>query len=308
MTEAARRLAALKERFGAGRFVETNGARLHYARLGDSGPPLILIHGWPEFWLTWHRNLEALAEDFTVHAIDLRGFGESRTLDARNDPPLTPAVVSADIAGFMDELGIERAGFAAHDVGANAMQTFARTHSDRVAALFFFNCPHPGIGTRWAEPDTIPAIWYQTFHQLDVATQLVGYNRDTVRIYLAAMLNGWSHDPHCFDADLELWVETFSRPGALARSFSWYKAADAGRRRLMREGPPRDLSTVTAPTRVFWGAEDPIIKPDWADALADVYSDIRMDLAPEAGHFVHYEQAEAANREMRAFFGEKLSA
>ncbi len=303
MSDAHARLEAMKARYGAGNHVEANGARFHYARMGDHGPTLILLHGWPEFWLTWYRNLPVLAEYYRVIALDMRGFGESRSLDRPADAPLTPQTIADDVAAFMDALEIDRAGFVSHDVGASAMQAFARTWPERVAGLFFFNCPHPGIGRRWADAESIPEIWYQTFNQLDLAPRLVGYNRDTCALYFRWVLAHWSHDPACFEGDAELWVENFMAPGALEGGFAWYKGIDSARRALMREGPP-ELPKIAAPTRVLWGASDPVLKADWVDTLPDSFSDLAVDVLPEAGHFVHYERADAANREMLRFFGQ----
>lgn len=302
MSDAASRLQALKRRFGAGNYVEANGARFHYAEMGDGEAPLVLLHGWPEFWLTWYRNLPVLAERHRVLAVDIRGFGESRSLDCPADAPLMPQVIAEDLAAVLTALGIERAGFVSHDVGANAMQAFARTWPERVAGLFFFNCPHPGIGRRWADAESIPEIWYQTFNQLDLAPRLVGYNRDTCALYFRWILAHWSHDPDCFAEDADLWVENFMAPGALEGGFAWYKGVDSARRALMRDGP-LELPRIEAPTRVLWGASDPVLKPEWVDSLPDTFADLQAEVLPEAGHFVHYERPDVANREMLRFFG-----
>ena len=302
MSTASERLSDMKRRFGAGRFIELEGLRLHYAEMGQ-GPPLVLVHGWPEFWLTWHRVMPALAADFRVIAPDLRGFGESRSLDRPPGAPLTPQIVTEDLIGLLDALAIERAGFVGHDIGANALQTLARSHPERVAGLFFFNCPHPGIGRRWADADSIPEIWYQSFHQLDMALELLGRSRENVSIYIRWVLAHWSHDPETFAEDAELWVETFSAPGALEGGFAWYKGIDEARRKLMREGPPSGLPKIAAPTRVLWGASDPILKPAWRDTLPDTFSDLSVDVLPDAGHFVHYERPGEAAAALRRFFG-----
>ena len=78
----------------------------------------------------------------------------------------------------MDKLGIERAGFVGHDVGAFAMQRLALNHPDKVAGLFFFNCATHGVGPRWREPKHINEIWYQTFHQMPFAPAIVGASRE----------------------------------------------------------------------------------------------------------------------------------
>ena len=127
-------------------FTVANGIRLHYVRHG-AGLPLVLLHGWPEFWLTWRKNIGPLADHFDVIAPDLRGFGES-------DKPALPALEGytldhhvEDLRGLAAALGLGRFGIVSHDVGAYVAQAFARTYPEHLIGLFFFNCPYPGIGS-----------------------------------------------------------------------------------------------------------------------------------------------------------------
>ncbi len=277
-------------------YAELGEFRAHYVRHG-AGRPLVLLHGWPEFWYTFHKNIPVLAERFDVIAPDLRGFGDS------DKPVETPTVESYadDLKALADHLGLDRFGVVTHDVGSSVMQVFARAWPDRLAGLFLFNAPYPGIGRRWVEPEQVREIWYQSFHQLEIAPELVGQSRASCRIYFRHFLKHWAADPAAFDADLEAWVDNFMKPGNLAGGFAWYKAANAARLRMIREGP-FEMPRIETPTRVLWGAADPIVKPEWRDRLADYFADIRVDLAPAAGHFVHYEQPDLANREITAFF------
>ena len=130
-------------------YLDANGIEIHYVRHG-AGLPLVLLHGWPEFWFGWRKNILALAEaGFDVVAPDLRGFGDTEKT-ALPDPPrdLLKEYVE-DLRGLVDALGFERFGIVSHDVGAYVAQGFARKYPDRLSGLFFFNCPYPGIGERW---------------------------------------------------------------------------------------------------------------------------------------------------------------
>ena len=143
--------------------VPANGAAFHVARTGK-GPPLLLLHGWPEFWLTWEPVMARLADRYSVFAPDLRGFGDS-------DKPLGPFGPdqhAADMLALTDALGLEQIGVIGHDVGGALMQPMARTAPQRMAGLFFFDFVYPGIGPRMAEPDRLNNIWYQSFHQLEM--------------------------------------------------------------------------------------------------------------------------------------------
>ena len=106
--------------------ITARGARFHVARCGQ-GMPLLLLHGWPEFWLTWEPVMHRLADRFQLIAPDLRGFGES-------DKPARDwgaADHAADMMALLDALGIGRAGVVGHDVGGAVIQPLARLAPER---------------------------------------------------------------------------------------------------------------------------------------------------------------------------------
>jgi pimeloyl-ACP methyl ester carboxylesterase len=247
------------------RHVEANGINIHYVRHGE-GPPLVLLHGWPEFWYGWHKNIPVLAEDFDVVAPDLRGFGDT---DKPGGPPgeLLGDMVE-DLRAFADALGFERFGVVSHDVGAYVAQGFARKYPERLGGLFFFNCPYPGIGRRWVDPGSVNEIWYQSFNQQPWAASLVGENRKTCEVYFRHFLDHWAHEPGLFEDDLEHWVDNFMQPGNLQGGFDWNIGTRGSRLDLIRNGPP-ELPEIETPTRVRWGESDPILKVEWTDVLGD---------------------------------------
>jgi pimeloyl-ACP methyl ester carboxylesterase len=93
------------------------------------------------------------------------------------------------------------------------------------------------------------------------------------------------------------------KPGNLQSAFNWYVGIDQARTELWRHGAP-ELPKISVPTRFFWDEEDPLIKVGWADQLSDYFSDYSFEAAQQAGHFVHYENPEAANREIVGFVSE----
>jgi pimeloyl-ACP methyl ester carboxylesterase len=206
-----------------------------------------------------------------------------------------------DLGGLADALGFEKFGIVSHDVGAYVAQGFARRYPERLTGLFFFNCPYPGIGERWAEPDHINEIWYQTFNQQPWAASLVGENRKTCELYISHFLNHWSYEPGLFDEDVDVWVDNFMKRGNLQGGFNWYISTNEFRIELIRNGPPR-LPKIDVPTRILWGSSDSVLKVEWADRLGDYFADYRFTPAEEAGHFVHYERPDLANRRIVEFF------
>jgi len=232
--------------------VRANGAALHVARMG-AGRPLLLLHGWPEFWLTWEPVMTRLADRFTLYAPDLRGFGDS-------DKPeglFGPDQQAADMLALMDALGLAQAGIVGHDVGGALMQPLARLAPERIAGLFFFDFVYPGIGSRMAEPERLNNIWYQSFHQMEMAPALVGASRESCRRYIGHFLKAWSHRKHVFDDQLDAFTDNFLKDGNLAGGFAHYRAAHAGRVRMMKGEAPA-LPPIGVPTCVRWAEHDPL--------------------------------------------------
>ncbi len=281
--------------------VSVDGTDLHYVREG-SGFPLLLVHGWPEYWRVWRKNIPVLADSFDVIAPDLAGFGDSENPALEPEEGYGVTDHLSDLRGLVSALEIEEYGFVSHDLGAYVGQRIARDAPGDLRGLFFFDCPYPGIGKRWRESEHIGEIWYQSFNQQPWAADLVGANRETCRLYLEHFLTHWAGDPRAFDeADREAWVDTFSKPDTLQGGFNWYVAAEEDRKRLMRDGAP-DMKTIEVPTRILWGESDPIVKSEWADRLDEYFADYRLDTVPDAGHFVHYERPDLANEAIEEFF------
>ncbi|MEM7190205.1 MAG: alpha/beta hydrolase [Pseudomonadota bacterium] len=268
---------------------------LNYRRAG-SGFPLILIHGWPEWSEVWRHNIPVLAQDFDVIAPDLRNFGDSTGAEAAGIETYVD-----DLIALADHLGLDQFGLIGHDVGAFMAPDVIRSNPGRVAGLFVFNCPHFGIGPRWVQDGHVREIWYQTFHQLPIAPALVGASRETCRTYFRYFLQHWAADETAFDDDLELWVDNFLKPGRLEGGFRWYAAANE--RRLAALGgnlPPSE--PINVPAYSYWGSEDPILKVEWQPTLKELFTNVTLERAEGAGHFVHWENPEASNARIAAFF------
>ena len=276
--------------------VNANGAAFHVARTGR-GRPLLLLHGWPEFWLTWEPVMARLADRFTLIAPDLRGFGDSD----KPDGAFGPDQHAADMLALMDALDLTKAGIVGHDVGGAVMQPLARLKSARIAGLFFFDFVYPGIGPRMAEPDRLNNIWYQSFHQMEMAPHIVGASRESCRLYIGHFLKAWTHRKTALDDVLDAFTDNFMKPGNLAGGFAHYRGAHAGRIKMMKGEAPK-LAPIDVPTCVRWAEHDPMFPYAWTDRLGETF--VNLDLAPfpDVGHFPHREDPDRAAAEIAAFF------
>ncbi|PRH87411.1 alpha/beta hydrolase [Labrys okinawensis] len=276
--------------------LEASGTHFHVVRTGK-GPALLLLHGWPEFWLAWEPVMHRLADRYTLVAPDLRGFGDS----GKPSGPFGPDGHAGDMLALIDLLGIDRIGVIGHDVGGAVMQSLARLAPARLAGLFFFDFVYPGIGPRMAAPDRLNEIWYQSFNQMEMAPELIGATRESCRAYIGHFLRHWANRKDAHDDVLDVYVDNFLKPGNLKGGFAHYSASHAGRIAMMKgEAPP--LPPISIPTCVRWAEHDPLFPYAWTDRLKDTFLDLDLAPFPGVGHFPHREDPDRAAQEIDAFF------
>jgi pimeloyl-ACP methyl ester carboxylesterase len=146
------------------RFVDIGELRLH-AVIGGQGPPLLLIHGWPQSWYAWRMLMPTLARDFEVIAVDQRGIGLS---DKPKDGYDT-ATLANDLAALMDMLGHERFALYGTDTGMPIAYALAADHPERVDRLVVSEAPLPGISPSpplFLPPTLNARLWHLAFNQL----------------------------------------------------------------------------------------------------------------------------------------------
>src|SRR3954468_10480307 len=200
-----------------------DGFALEYDRAG-SGPPVVLLHGWPGS-RSDHRDVAALLCDHAdVVVPDLRGFGGSDRHDRPPSEAYSADAQADSVCGLIEELELDRAVIAGYDVGSRVAQAVTRRRPDDVRALVLAP-PLPGIGPRILEPQAQREFWYQPFHQLELSERLIGDDPRAVRAYLEHFWShwsgpGWTVAPERLDALTEL----YARPGAFRASIGWYRA------------------------------------------------------------------------------------
>ena len=273
------------------REVRVRDTLLHVAEIGD-GPPVLLLHGWPEFWMTWLPLINRLHGQYRLIAPDLRGFGDS----AKSPAPRSDVGANShadDMAGLLGALGLDQVGVVGHDVGAYVAQGLARRHPRLVERLLLFNCPTASVGGAWVHDGQVNEVWYQAFQQLPLAEALVGASRESCALYLGHFLTHWCHRKDAFQPAFELWVENFMKPGNWRGGFDWYRSQNAARLAAI-DGHPTPSVPVHQPTRVHWGRHDPILKSEWAAFVPEHFDDARVSFCESAGHFVHVEAPDEA--------------
>lgn len=284
---------------GAHTFVETNGIRLHVVQAGPaSGPLVILLHGFPEFWLSWRRQMRALAAaGFRVWVPDQRGYNLS-------DKPVGVAAygldeLAADVVGLMDAAGVAQARVVGHDWGGAVAWWTANKYPERVAQLGVLNVPHNAVMQRRIRESRAQQrkSWYMAFFQLPLVPELTvraGSWRAAVR---ALQL---SSRPGTFsEADLDALRTAWSQPRAFTAMLNWYRA-------VVRARPsPLPSPRISVPTLLIWGREDVFFEPDLARLSMELCDNGRFVYIENATHWVHHEAAPQVNRLLIDFLSER---
>jgi len=271
------------------RSAPVDGFSLAYDRAG-SGPPVVLLHGWPGSRADYEA-LVPLLDGADVVVPDLRGFGESDKHEVEPSEGYDAAAQARSVLGLIDELGLGPVVVAGYDIGSRIAQALARAAPYRVRALVLAP-PLPGVGERILGVGPQQEFWYQPFHRLPLAEELLDGNRDAVRAYLRHFWSHWSGPAFTVkEAHLDRLADAYGEPGAFTASIGWYRAGSGTVAMSLAERPPEER--IAQPTRVLWPAHDPLFPREWGDRLDAFFSDVTVTDLPEAGHFSPLEAPDA---------------
>jgi pimeloyl-ACP methyl ester carboxylesterase len=272
-----------------------NGLRLHYVEAG-TGPLLVLLHGFPEFWYSWRFQIPALVEaGYRVLAPDLRGYNLSAKPAGVRHYRLE--LLTTDVAALIGHAGAARAVVVGHDWGGGIAWTLALKQPELVQRLIILNSPHPAAFVR--ELRTLRQLrksWYMFFFQLPLLPELC------LRAGAFALLQ-WTFRnrpgrPGGFsDHDILRYKEALSQPGALTAALNYYRAAF----RYSLWESARVHRRVDVPTLLIWGEQDDYLGVQLTEGLDPWVPDLRIERIPEASHWVHLDVPEQVNRLMIEF-------
>ena len=272
-------------------YIETNGIKLHVVMAGPKdGQPVFLLHGFPEFWRGWLKQIEPLAEaGYRVIVPDQRGYNlsdkpkgvKAYTLDKLID----------DILGLMDALGYETVNLIGHDWGAVVAWALAIWHPERLRKLGILNVPHPAVMMKFllrGDPEQLRRSWYVFAFQIPWLPEYflqVNDWRNAVRV-----LRG-SGKVHIFtNKDIAEYKKAWSHPGAMTAMINWYRA-------IVRHRPKMPQgSRVKVPTLMIWGMNDVALSHRMARPSIDYCDDGKLVLFEEATHWVQHDEAESVNQ------------
>ena len=273
-------------------FINTNGIKLHTVMAGpQSGSPVVLLHGFPETWRCWIRQLPALAAaGCRVIVPDQRGYNLSdkpRGIENYRMEELT-----SDILGLIDSLEYEKVNLVGHDFGALVAWMLATKHPARLPRLGIINVPHPAVMWRFFRRDfeQMRRSLYALFFQLPWLPEMVMSVGNWRGASLSLRRSG---KPHAFtDEDIEKYTEAWSQPGAMTAMLNWYRAAARYRPELTNG------MRVSTRTLILWGVQDFALSRRMARPSLDYCDDGSLVFFPDATHWVQREEADEVNRHL----------
>jgi pimeloyl-ACP methyl ester carboxylesterase len=269
-----------------------DGFRLAFDRFGSPRrPAVVLLHGWPGHRRDYRLVAEALADVADVVVPDLRGFGESDKHLVDPGQFYSAVAQARSVAALIDELGLDRVVLGGYDIGSRVAQTLARSLPRRVLGLVV-SPPLPGVGDRVLGERAQREFWYQTFHQLGLADDLIDGKPDAVRAYLRHFWDHWCGPGfRISDAHFEELAAEYEAPGAFSASIAWYRAGAGTVAHSLHEQTAAPVERIAVPTQVLWPKNDPLFPPEWADRLDRYFADITVHFHDGAGHFTPLECA-----------------
>jgi pimeloyl-ACP methyl ester carboxylesterase len=270
---------------------------------------MLFIHGFPEFWYEWRRQLAEFGGDHHAVAPDMRGFNLSSKPAAVKEYRAPYCV--EDIRQLIQVLGHTSCVLVAHDWGGAIAWAFAMAHPQMVEKLVIVNSPHPAIFARELKhnPAQAEASQYMLLLRSEAGEEKMGEN-NFERLWRFSF-----KDLHAqgviSDEERDAYFAAWGQPGALTGGLNWYRASPLrppGPDGTYDGMPPPDLDPadfrVTMPTLVIWGMQDTALLPGNLDGLKDVVADLTVERVPDGSHWVIHEQPDLVNGLIRRFIGE----
>ena len=273
--------------------VQTNGITLHTVQAGPKeGPLLIFLHGFPEFWYCWHRQIDFFAgKGFRVIVPDQRGYNTSSKLSGIS--PYRIDSIARDTIGLIEYANRRKACIVGHDWGGATAWWLGQRYSSWVEKLAVLNCPHPSVITKHLlnNPAQWKKSWYIFYYQLPWLPELTmsrekwAFSRKALQF--TSVRETFSNE------EIAEYVKAWSKPGALTAMLNWYRAG------LLMMKPNRQkrhaLRKIEVVTLLLWGVKDHFLGQELAQPSIDRCSDGKLVFLEEATHWLQHEVPEKVN-------------
>ena len=275
--------------------IKTNGIHLHVVQAGPkSGIPVLLLHGFPEFWYGWRKQIPVLAAaGCRVIVPDQRGYNLSDKPQGVKSYCIETLV--KDVLGLIKALDYEKVNLVGHDWGAFVAWMLAIKHPERLHRLGILNVPHPAVIKRFLQRDfeqmrrSLYALFFQIPWLPETLLRMDHWHLAASGMRRSGKLNAFT------DEDMEMYKQAWSQPGAMTAMLNWYRAAPGYFPEITND------MRVNVPTLILWGVQDVALSRRMASPNLDYCEDGKLIFFPEATHWVQHEEADEVNRQLLSF-------
>ncbi|MGB6299179.1 MAG: alpha/beta hydrolase [Rivularia sp. (in: cyanobacteria)] len=273
-------------------YITTNGVKLHYVTQG-SGPLMLMLHGFPEFWYSWRYQIPEFAKNFKVVAPDLRGYNDSDKPQEQSAYVMTELV--KDVEGIISGLGYEKCVLVGHDWGGGIAWNFAYAYPQMVERLIVMNHPHYAkFSEGFRTPQQLLRSWYVFLFQLPVIPELYVQFQDYQ--FIENAFKGMAIDKSAFSKeDIDAYKNAAAKRGALTATINYYRNV------FSSQMLNKNWSVLEVPTLMIWGEEDTALGKELTYGTEAYVKDFQIKYIPNCSHWVQQEQPELVNQYMREF-------
>jgi pimeloyl-ACP methyl ester carboxylesterase len=273
--------------------IEVNGTKLHYVAAGDDGSPVVLVHGFPETWWTFHKLIPFLAGNHRVFAVDLRGFG-----DSDNEPGEYDSKTSAeDLHLLIQQLNVGPVHLTGQDISGATIFRLATTHPEGVLSFTAIEMGLPGFGLEMLADITHGGAWHIGVLAAPGIAEMLLAGRE--REFLGQFaFPAMSATPGAItDNDIDEFVRTYSRPNGWRGAIGLYQS-------MLKEGPEiralADKHKLTVPVLAVGGGGGPFTFGTMSPASN---TEVRSVLLDGVGHYAAMEAPEKLAEAILDFVG-----
>ncbi|TWB45916.1 alpha/beta fold hydrolase [Nitrospirillum pindoramense] len=267
--------------------IQANGIRQYVVEAGE-GPPVILLHGFPETNYAWRFQIPALADRYRVIAPDLRGYGETDKPAAGYDK----RTMARDIVELMRALDIPKIALVGHDRGARVATRFAKDHPHLVDRLVVMDNVPTRIVARDLNAAIAKSYWFFLFHLVPDLPEALIAGRE--HIWLRHFFSDWTFDPGTITGEaFDTYVRAYQAPGAVRGAMADYRANAAD---LAQDKADADTK-IACPVLSLWGNDFHAVGKlfDMAKVWAEMADDLVAVPIPDCGHLPQEERPEIVN-------------
>ena len=272
------------------KLIKTNGIKLHTIMIGE-GPPLILLHGFPDFWYGWKSVISGLKSDYQLIIPDMRGYNLSDKPEGVENYKIETLV--EDIRGLIEFLGLEKVFLAGHDWGGIVAWAFAEKHPKLLNKLAILNAPHMKIFQQKLKIDKKQqkaSFYIFEFLKPDGEKFLIKNDYQWLKF---AVFEGMINKKNFTDFDKKQYLSAWTQPGAILGGVNYYRA-NLSFKNL--------TGKITVPTLVIHGMKDVAVLPSVLDELSNYVSDLKVIRAENASHWVMHDVPELVISSFKEFF------